>query len=120
MNNNEKLQEIELENYIIIIYFILLLIYLYANTIEVNYIKYGNKEDKEKYRTLLYIVFGTTFIISLFFTITSIEDLNITDNPEAYKLKELSTIANILVLIASTIIIYLIYKDKDIILEINP
>jgi len=120
MNNNEKLQEIELENYIIIVYFVLLLLYLYANQIEVNYFKYDNKEDKEKYRILLYIVFGTTFIISLFFTINSINDLNMTENKEIYKLKELSTIANILVLIASIIIIYLIYKDKDIALEINP
>ena len=120
MNNSDKLQEIELENYIIVIYFILLLLYLYANEIEVNYLKYGNEEDKKRYRTLLYIVFGTTFIISLFFTINSIKDLNITEDSEIYKLKELSTIANILILIASIIIIYLIYKDKNIILEINP
>lgn len=120
MNNNDKLQEIELENYIIVIYFILLLIYLYANKIEVNYLKFGNELDKDKYRNLLYIVFGTTFIISLFFTINSIIDLNKSDEYEIYKLKELSTIANVLVLIASIIIIYLIYKDKDIVLEINP
>ena len=119
MNNSDKLQEIELENYIVIVYFILLLLYLYANKIEVNYLKYRNIEDKEKYRTLLYIVFGTTFIITLFFSINSIKDLNKVDNPETYKLKELSTIANILVLLASIIIIYLIYKDKDISLEIN-
>jgi len=56
----------------------------------------------------------------LFFTINSIKELNITKDQETYKLKELSTIANILVLIASIIIIYLIYKDKDIALEINP
>ena len=118
--NNKKLQEIELENYLIIIYFILLLIYLYANTIEVNYIKYGNDKDKEKYRSLLYIVFGTTLIISLYFTIDNIKNLNNNENQEIYKLKELSTIANILVLIASIIIIYIIYKDKDINLEISP
>lgn len=120
MNYNDKLQEIELENYIIIVYFILLLIYLYANEIEVNYLKFGNEEDRDKYRTLLYIVFGTTFIISLFFTINSIKELNKNEGYEIYKLKELSTIANILILIASIIIIYLIYKDKDIVLEINP
>lgn len=120
MNSNDKIQEIELENYIIIVYFVLLLIYLYANEVEVNYLKFRKEEDKDKYRTLLYIVFGTTFIISLFFTINSIKDLSKNDEYEIYKLKELSTIANILVLTASIIIIYIIYKDKDIILEINP
>ena len=37
---NDKLEDINKENYIIIIYYILLTIYLYANYIETNYIKY--------------------------------------------------------------------------------
>ena len=117
---NEKLKEINLENYIISIYYILLTIYLYANTIEVNYIKYGNQTDKDKYRLLLYIVFGTTFIITLYYSIESLKSLKEITDEEVYKLKELSTIANILVLIASIIIIYIIYKDKDINLELSP
>ena len=117
---NEKLQEIKIENYIISIYYILLTIYLYANTIEVNYIKYGNQTDKDTYRLLLYIVFGTTFIITLYYSIESLKSLKEITDEEVYKLKELSTIANILVLIASIIIIYIIYKDKDINLEVSP
>ena len=117
---NEKLEEIKIENFIIIIYYILLTIYLFANTIEINYIKYGNDKDREKYRLLLYIVFGTTFIISLFYSIEGIKELQKQNDTEVYKLKELSTIANILVLIASIIILYIIYKDKDINLEISP
>ena len=117
---NEKLKEINLENYIISIYYILLTIYLYANTIEVNYIKYGNQTDKDTYRLLLYIVFGTTFIITLYYSIESLKSLKEITDEEVYKLKELSTIANILVLIASIIIIYIIYKDKDINLELSP
>ena len=117
---NEKLKEIKIENYIISIYYILLTIYLYANTIEVNYIKYGNQTDKDKYRLLLYIVFGTTFIITLYYSIESLKSLKEITDEEVYKLKELSTIANILVLFASIIIIYIIYKDKDINLEVSP
>jgi len=59
---DDKLEEIRLENYIIIIYYVLLTIYLYANSIEVNYIKYNNEIDKERYKLLLYIVFGITTI----------------------------------------------------------
>ena len=117
---NEKLQEIEKENLVIFIYFILLFIYLYANTIEVNYLKYGNAEDKEKYRLLLYIVFGTAFIISLYFTYANIQDLNNPEEPEVYKLKQLSALASILIVIATGIYIYIIYKDKDINLEVSP
>ena len=117
---NEKLQEIENENNVIFIYFILLFIYLYANTVEIDYIKYGNIEDKEKYRLLLYIVFGTTFIISLYFTIESLKDLNTYNEPEVYKLMKLSTLANILIVITSIIFLYIIYKDEDINLEVSP
>ena len=117
---NNKLEEIQLENKIIIIYYILLTLYLYANKIEIDYLQYNNQEDKDKYRLLLYIVFGITALISLFYTIQSIKSLENYDNEEKYKLKELSTLANILILIASIIIIYLVYKDKDIDLEISP
>lgn len=117
---NEKLKEIKEENIVIYIYFILLLIYLYANTIEINYLKYGNNEDKEKYRLLLYTIFGTSFIISLYYTIESLNDLNNYDKPEIYKLKQLSAIANVLIVIATGIYIYIIYKDKDINLEVSP
>lgn len=117
---NEKLKQIENENNVIFIYFILLFIYLYANTIEKEYIKYGNEKDKEKYRLLLYIVFGTTFILSLYFTIESIKDLNNNNEPKVYQLMKLSTLANILIVITSIIFLYIIYKDKDINLEITP
>ena len=117
---DKKLQEIENENFIIGIYFILLTIYLYANTIEINYLKYQNERDKENYRLLLYIVFGTTFIITLYYTITNINDLKENESIEVQKLKELSTFATILVLIATIIYIYIIHKDKNINLEVNP
>jgi len=117
---NDKLKDIKIENTIIYIYFILLSIYLYANKIEVNYIKYNNIEDKEKYRLLLYIVFGISLIITLYYSIESIKDLKEESTPDIQELKELSTIASILILIASIIILYIIYKDKDINLEVSP
>ena len=117
---NKKLQEIEIENFIIFIYFILLITYLYANTIEVEYVKYQNEEDKEKYRLLLYIVFGVSFIITLYYTIEGIKELKELSPFDLYRLKELSTLANILILIATGIYLYIIYKDRDIELEVSP
>ena len=42
------------------------------------------------------------------------------DNLNIYNLKELSAIASILILIASIIILYIVYKDENIDLEISP
>ena len=117
---NEKLKQIKEENIVIFIYFIILFTYLYANNIETNYIKYGNEEDKEKYRLLLYIIFGISFIISLYYTIENFKDLKKYDTKETYKLKQLSAIANTLIVLATAIYLYIIYKDKDINLEISP
>lgn len=117
---NGKLKEIENENIVIFIYFILLFIYLYANTIEVNYIKYGNNEDKKTYRNLLFLVFSVAFIISLYYTINNYKNLNNTNNNEIYNLNILSLLANILIVIATGIYIYLIYKDENIDLEVSP
>ena len=118
---NEKLNEIKIENYVIYIYFILLFIYLYANQIEINYLNYQNEKDKEKYRLLLYIVFGISFIISILFSIANIKDLyEYEESEEVYNLKKLSAIDGILIVIATAIYIYIIYKDEDINLEISP
>ena len=116
----EKLDEIKEENIIICIYFILLITYLYANKIEINYLKYQKEVDKDKYRAILYLVFGISFIITFYYVFNSINSLKTEKTYEIYKLKELSLIANILVLIATGIYIYLIYKDKDINLEVSP
>ncbi|MBQ2873146.1 MAG: hypothetical protein IJE89_04030 [Bacilli bacterium] len=117
---NEKFEEIKEENAIIVIYFILLFTYLYANKIEVDYLNYQKEEDKEKYRLLLYLVFGISFVITLYYVIESINSLKIYEQEDINKLKKLSLIANILVLIATGIYIYIIYKDKDINLEVSP
>jgi len=117
---NEKLKEINEENFIIFIYFILLFTYLYANKIEVDYVKYGNNTDKDKYRLLLYIVFGVSFLITLYYIVEGIKDLYEYSNEEIFKLKELSVLANILILIATGIYLYIIYKDKNIKLEVSP
>lgn len=117
---NEKIKEIKEENIVIFIYFILLFTYLYANKIEIEYLKYNNDTDKEKYRILLYIVFGVSFLITLYYVIESINELKKYEYEELYQLKELSLVANILILIATSIYLYIIYKDKNIDLEVSP
>ena len=117
----EKIKFIKIENIVIYIYFILLIIYLCANKVEINYLYFKNESDKEKYRNLLYIFFGASLIISLLFAINNIKDLyEYEENFEIYKLKELSAIAGSLIVITTIIYLYIIYKDKDINLEVNP
>ena len=117
---NEKLQEIKEEDLIVFIYFILLFVYLYANRVEEKYIIYGDERNREKYRLLLYVVFGVSFLITLYYSVESINNLNNSSKEEVYNLKWLSTVANLLILIATGIYLYIIYKDKNIDIEVSP
>lgn len=118
---NNKIKEIKIENIVIYIYFILLIVYLYANKVEINYLYFKNELDKEKYKNLLYIFFGISLIISLLFAINNIKELyEYEENIEVYKLKKLSALSGILIVITTIIYLYIIYKDENINLEINP
>lgn len=112
-----KLKEIKIENIIIYIYIGLLLLYLYANNIEVNYVKYGDEYSKNKYRSILYIVFGGIFIISLYYVISSIQSL---DEDNSQELKKLVLLSNILILTATIILLYIVYVDENIDVEVSP
>ena len=112
----DKFKQINIENNIIYIYFILLFLYLYGNQLEINYLKYGDVTDKENYRIILFIVFGISLIITIYYVIDSYKNLY-NNNQE---LTELSFISSILILLANIIILYVIYKDENIDLEISP
>ena len=117
---NSKFEEIKEENNLIGIYFILLIIYLYANRVEIKYLESNNNLNKDEYRILLFIVFGVSFLITLYYVINGFDELDKSNYDEIYDLKYLSIVANVLILVATGIYLYIIYKDKNIDLEINP
>lgn len=117
MNNNERIKETTIEDIIFIIYYGIITLSLIANQVERNYLKYKNKLDKEKYRLLLYIIFGTATLVYIYYTYSSYQDLK-NSTPEAYYLNELSLIASILVLISGFIYLYIITKDENISVEL--
>lgn len=114
----EKIKETKIEDIIFIIYYAIITLSLYANKIEREYLITKSKDSKEKYRTLLFIIFTTATLVYLFYTISSIEDLNNSSNQEIKRLNTLSLIASTLVLISGIIYLYIIYKDKDINVEL--
>ncbi len=91
---------------------------MYANHIEREYLVTKNKEKGEKYRNTLYIIFGTATLVYIYYTIEGFKELNKSPNEEDKRLNELALLASILVLISGFIYLYIIYKDKDINVEI--
>ena len=117
----EKLRQIKIENYIWIIYLIIIGISYYSNYLEKDYFVNNNIESKKKYRETLIIIFSILLIIYLYFTVDaykSIETLKENDSKEKKDLVTLSFIGSLLILISGIIFLYVAYKDYNLDVEL--
>lgn len=118
---NRRLKQIKIENYIWIIYLIIIGLSLYANSFEKKYFLYNDPCAKEKYRNINIILFTIVTIIYFYFFIDNYEDVKNLKNTDSKKKKDLtnlSFIATTLVLISGIIFLYIIISDEDIETEI--
>ena len=117
----EKLRQIKIENYIWIIYLIIIGISYYSNYLEKDYFVNNNIESKKKYRETLIIIFSILLIIYLYFTVDaykSIETLKENDSKEKKDLVTMSFIGSLLILISGIIFLYVAYKDYNLDVEL--
>lgn len=117
MIDYERIKETKIEDLIFIIYYIIITLSLYANKIERNYIINKNNNDREKYRSLLYIIFTVATLVYIYYTFSSYKDLKNSTYEDKY-LNELSLLASILVLISGFIYLYILNNDNDASVEI--
>ena len=117
MTDYEKIKETRIEDFIFIIYYFIITLSLIANKIERNYLTNHRPKDREKYRNLLYIIFGIVTLVYIYYTYSSYKDLKNSSIKDRY-LNELSLLASLLVLISGFIYLYIINKDKEINVEI--
>lgn len=124
MNYNdvkEKLNDINIENHIWLIYIIIILASWYSNKLEKDYFLYNDIRSKNKYREILIKIFSILLVLYLYFFKSSLNDVNNlkpTDNLEKRKLTELSAIGSLLIVISGLIFLYIAYTDQDINVEI--
>lgn len=114
MIDYERIKDTRIEDFIFIIYYLIITLSLYSNKIERNYLYTGNDYDKTRYRILLYIIFGIAFLVYLYYTIDSYKTLKkVSYDDENRKLYELSFLASFLVLISGCIYLYIISNDEE-------
>ena len=119
MNYQERLNQIKIENYIWIIYLVIIILSYYANYFEKDYFLTKNENSKNTYRKLNSIVFIILIIIYSYFEKDAISSFKNKDKSKKQKEYDtLSLIASTLVLISGFIFLYIILKDKDIGTEI--
>ena len=117
MNNYKlnRIKQINIENNIWVIYFIIIGLSYYANYFEKDYFKTNNQESKNKYIKLNTIVFTILLGIYLYFEKDALKSFN---SKNKTKYDTLTLIGTTAVLISGIIFLYIIIDDKDLDSEI--
>ena len=124
MSNEElkdKLKDLNIENFIWIIYIGIIFFSWFSNSLEKNYFLTGNESSKDKYRTIMIIIFSILVIVYIYFFLDSLEDLKSlkeTDSKKKKDLVSLSFIGSTLILIIGLIFLYISYNDEELNVEI--
>ena len=117
----DRLQDIRIENYIWVIYIIIIFISWYANSKEKKFILYNDEVSRWEYQNLLVLIFSILLIIYYYFTKSSYDDLNeltINDSNKKIILTYASFIASLLILISGMIFLTIAIMDEEIDVEL--
>ena len=117
----DRLQDIRIENYIWVIYIIIIFISWYANSKEKKFILYNDEASRREYQNLLVLIFFILLIIYYYFTKSSYDDLNeltINDGNKKIILTYASFIASLLIFISGMIFLTIAIMDEEIDVEL--
>ncbi len=124
MNYNDiknKLKQIDIEDKIWIIYLGIIFLSYYSNNLERNYFINNDNISKEKYHTIMILIFSILVIVYFYFLKSSLEDINNLkeyDSVQKKNLTYLSFIGSSLIAISGLIFLYIALKDEDISVEL--
>ena len=117
----ERLQEIKIEDYIWVIYIIIIILSWYANSKEEDYLINSNNKSKEEYRNIMIFIFDVLVIIYFYFTKDSyngVKNLRNTDTEKKKYLTYASFIGSLLILISGVIFLFISISDEEIDVEL--
>ena len=113
-NINKRLEQIQIENYIWIIYLFIIGFSFYANSLEKDYFLTKNEKSNETYRKINSTIFIILILVYSYFEKDSIASFQNQNKSQKQKtLDTLSLIATTAVLISGFIFLYIILEDTD-------
>ncbi len=120
-DKSERLREINIENYVWIIYIGIIFLSWYANSKEKKFILYDDLKSKEEYQNLMIIIFTILLFIYYYFTKDSFDDVKSLNSGDTNKKKYLvyaSFIGSTLILISGIIFLVIVILDDNIDTEV--
>ena len=122
MNNiEERLKQIKIEDFIWIIYIGIIILSYYSNYLEKKYFINNDINSKNKYRSIIIIIFSILLLVYLYFlkdSYDSLKSLNDNSDNKTIILTYLSFIASLLIAIAGIIYLYIAINDENINIEL--
>ena len=118
---NDRLKELNIEDFIWIIYIGIIALSFYSNSLERKYFINNNDEDKEKYQKIMITIFSIlviVYIYVLYDSYNSVKELKPNTPDNIKKLTYLSFIASLLIAVSGFILLYIAIKDEDLNVEI--
>ena len=116
----ERINDINIENIIWVIYIFIIILSFYSNVLEKDYFINNNIESKDKYRLLNIVIFSILLVVYIYFfndSYSNLKNINEYDDNKKEKMI-LAFLASLFVLISGIIFLYLAYEDKNLDVEL--
>lgn len=123
MNNDDKrIEEIDKENIILVIFVLIIVLAYIANEIEKKYFRYGNDIDKKNYYYIQVGLFIVVVIINIYYVYNSyktVSNLTFDMSEESKRYAYLDFVAAVIALVAGLILLYIAITDTNLESEIS-
>ena len=116
-----RLKEIQIEDFIWIIYLGIIALSFYSNYLEKDYFINNSIDSKYKYRSIIIFIFSVLVIVYAYFlydSYQSIKSLKDSDTDKTKLLTYLSFYASLLIFISGLIFLYIAINDENINIEL--
>ena len=117
----ELLKKLQIEDFIWIIYLVIIVLSFYSNYIERKYIIYDDPLAKKKYQNLIILIFTIAVFVYLYFFIDGYKDvknLKCSDTLNRKIFRNLNFIASSLILVAGVIFLCIAIFDEELDVEL--
>lgn len=117
----DRLEDIRMENYIWIVYLVIIGISYYANYKEKRYILYDDDLSKREYQNLLILIFSILVVVYFYFVWDSykdVVDLDYMDSSKKVALTYASFVGSLLVFVSGVIFLVIAILDEEIDIEL--